>query len=333
MKLGIFAGLDLRVFGGGERYVIELSKRLDMNVTIFSPNQNKEFFRLNVQELSSMLGKNTELIIYNERLSILPYHFHLNKRISTQALRKMRCMDIIYSVDTGIVKFFWVLFFSKLFRKRVIFGLHEPFVLSDIINKETHFLFSKHLAPIWLKILKLYDGIHVLNSDDKITLEGLGLSKIYLIPNFIYFDVSTTLVKKSSPTGYRKRKFRILFVGRLNAIFQKGIDILIEVLKKLKEFEENMEVHIVGSGDNGYLSENLDIPFVHKLGFLTDPLLENEYLESDLFIITSRFESFPLVVLDAQAHGLPVVSFKIKGITDILQYEWQGKYVEKFSVY
>lgn len=64
MILGIFAGWDLRIFGGAERYVIELSKRLDLDVTIFSPNQYNELFRINDKQLSQMLGGNTTLVVY-----------------------------------------------------------------------------------------------------------------------------------------------------------------------------------------------------------------------------------------------------------------------------
>ena len=99
MILGIFAGLDLRIFGGAERYVIELSKRLDLDVTIFSPNQYNELFRINDNQLSQMLGENTTLVVYGERLNILPYRFHLNKHISLSALRKMKNVDVIYSID------------------------------------------------------------------------------------------------------------------------------------------------------------------------------------------------------------------------------------------
>ena len=332
MILGIFAGIDLRIFGGGERYAIELSKRLDLDVTIFSPNQYNELFRINDKQLSQMLGENTTLVVYSERLNILPYKFHLNKHISLSALRKMKNVDVIYSTDTGIVKFFQILFFSKLFGKKVIFGLHEPFILSDIVNKETHFLASKYLAPIWLSILKRYDGIHVLNSVDRDILQQLGIKTIFLIPNFIYFDTSAVLAKKFSQNSRKNSKFRILFVGRLDAIVQKGIDMLIAILNKLTEIGENIEVHIVGSGDDGHLFDNLDFPFVHKVGFLPDLLLQKEYLEADLFILTSRFESFPLVVVDAQAYGLAVVSFKIKGVSDILQSDWSGKCVERFSI-
>ena len=73
-------------------------------MTIFSPNQYNELFRINDNQLSQMLGENTTLVVYGERLNILPYRFHLNKHISLSALRKMKNVDVIYSTDTGIVK-------------------------------------------------------------------------------------------------------------------------------------------------------------------------------------------------------------------------------------
>ena len=74
---------------------------------------------------------------------------------------------------------------------------------------------------------------------------------------------------------------------------------LITILNKLTEIWENIEVDIVGSRADGHLLDNLDLPFVHKVGFLPDLLLQKENLEADLSILISRFESFPLVVVYA----------------------------------
>jgi|GEM_PF-3447789 len=51
-------------------------------------------------------------------------------------------------------------------------------------------------------------------------------------------------------------------------------------------------------------------------------LLEREYLEGTAFILTSRFESFGLVILEALAHGMPVVAPAVGGIPEVLGERW-----------
>jgi glycosyltransferase involved in cell wall biosynthesis len=54
-----------------------------------------------------------------------------------------------------------------------------------------------------------------------------------------------------------------------------------------------------------------------------DPaLLEREYLRGSAFVLTSRFESFGLVLLEALAHGMPVVAPAVGGIPEVLGENW-----------
>ena len=56
--------IGFKNFWEAERHVIELSKRLDLNVITFSPNHYNELFRINDKQVSQMLGENTTLVVY-----------------------------------------------------------------------------------------------------------------------------------------------------------------------------------------------------------------------------------------------------------------------------
>ena len=230
-------------------------------------------------------------------------------------LRQLCNYDTIYIIDPSAPTIFMILLYIKLrkLKTKIIFGVHDPGFIR-IAPQENIFakkLLLKFYAPIYKAILFKVPNIHVLNNDDKKKLEIEGYkSNIYLIPNFLYYNKSR--IKISS----NKSKFIVLFGGRL-AVYHKGIDLLFDIIEKVLSKNKDIEFHIFGSGEDGQeLVEELAKKYsnnVKYLGFISNKDLEREYKNSSLYIMTSRTESFPLVILEAQAHGLPVIAFDIKG--------------------
>ena len=98
---------------------------------------------------------------------------------------------------------------------------------------------------------------------------------------------------------------------------------------------KSIEFRIFGSGEDGQkLIESLSKGYnknVKYLGFISSSDLEREYKNSSLYIMTSRIEAFPAVILEAQAHGLPVVAFGIKGPKDAIT-NFSGSIIKPFDV-
>ena len=153
-------------------------------------------------------------------------------------------------------------------------------------------------------------------------LEG---EKIVHIPNGIDLETYQNLPKK----GEFRKKYSIaedekviLFLGRIHKI--KGIDILIEAFSKLKEELQGVKLVIAGP-DDGYL-DRLKL-MVDKLSIEDDvifpgPLYEKEkseaYVDADVFVVPSKYESFGNVVLEAMAHNTPVVVTNSCGVSEWL---------------
>jgi glycosyltransferase involved in cell wall biosynthesis len=103
---------------------------------------------------------------------------------------------------------------------------------------------------------------------------------------------------------------KVIAVGRLDA--QKGYDYLIETWKIVAQQHSDWILDIWGDGE---LREKLAKQIVKsKLenqvflrGTTTD--IENKYLESSFYVMTSRYEGFPMVLIEAMSCGLPCVSF------------------------
>ena len=148
------------------------------------------------------------------------------------------------------------------------------------------------------RIASRYDKFVVLTEEDRGYWEGLN--NIEVIPNARSF----TFDKPSSCTAHQ-----VLAVGRY--CHQKGFDMLLEAWKKI--VTTGWSLRSAGSGDDlGPVPENV------VTGPSTD--IRQEYLNSSIFAMSSRYEGLPMVLLEAQAAGLPIVSFQCKcGPKDIVE--------------
>ena len=127
---------------------------------------------------------------------------------------------------------------------------------------------------------------------------------ISVIPNGV--DIK----KFDSISAKKSNKFKVIFVGRLHP--QKGVKYLIEAISKIKDKINNVEISIVGSGEEEQklkgLSKNLGVSDIIKFkGKLFGSDLVKEYKSSHLFVLPSLYEGQPLTLLEAWAAKLPVL--------------------------
>lgn len=125
----------------------------------------------------------------------------------------------------------------------------------------------------------------------------------------------------------------VLAVGRLEE--QKGFDYMLDIWKLIEIDEElnDWKLQIVGSGSlEQKLHEKektLGLNRVQWLQFTEH--IEEIYKNASIYVMTSRFEGFALVLLEAKAFGLPIVSFDIKnGPNEIIQNGVDGYIVSPF---
>ena len=328
--LAILAGSNIKAYGGGEKYLIELVKRLkDFDITVYS-SANRNIVRVNDEKIKKMLK--AKLIYYNA-ITIPISKESSPLTLSGLSMLKQLCKyDAIYITNPSAPTIFMILLYVKLrkLKTKIVFGVHDPGFLRTVPQENTFIkrLLLKFYAPIYKAILFKVPNIHVLNNEDKKKLEIEGYKgKIYLIPNFLYYNKSEIKIYSN------KNKFIILFGGRL-AIYHKGIDLLVDIIKKVLDKNKNIEFHIFGSGEYGQeLIKDLAKRYHENakyLGFISNKNVENEYEKSSLYIMTSRIEAFPAVILEAQAHGLPIIAFDIKGPRDIIS-DFSGSIIKPFD--
>ena len=155
---------------------------------------------------------------------------------------------------------------------------------------------------------------------------AISKNKIYEVPYGI------DLKKFKSLSGKSHDLIRLLFVGRLS--IQKNVPLLIRSFKKITEKNlRNIELHIVGDGEEK--SKIINLIKAEKLekkvilhGALRGKRLYKIFSNSDIFILTSRNESFGIVLIEAMASGLPIVASNILGVRDIIEKNRTGLLVK-----
>jgi len=117
--------------------------------------------------------------------------------------------------------------------------------------------------------------------------------------------------------------FKVLFVGRMEE--QKGVIYLKQLIESINRDKtiKDISFRLVGSGPLEEIPRHLakTYPNVEYLGQLSPSEVRKHYLSSDLVVITSKWETFSYVCLEAQACGCPVVAFDIPGPKDIIETE------------
>ena len=154
---------------------------------------------------------------------------------------------------------------------------------------------------------------------------GVPEEKIEVIPNGIDLSEYNHL----PPKGSFKIKFNIpndkkviLYLGRIHEI--KGIDFLVKACAQLVNKMRVSDVLLVITGpDDGYLPRIQTLVKTLKIEdnvLISGPLYGKDkleaYVDADVYVLPSRYETFPMSVLEAVACGTPVILTENCGIAD-----------------
>lgn len=201
--------------------------------------------------------------------------------------------------------------FLKLWK--IKFVVRETIVLSQQYNSKNPFIKLSYKL-----FYNLYDSIISQSkdmNDDLIKVWGIKKKKMNLINNPI--DIENVIKNSNEPTRFyldkSDNKINLAAIGRLE--YQKGYDILI---KRMYELKPNLpfNLYILGEGKLRSSIEEEIKKFeleanIKLLGYQNNPY--SILKQMDGIILSSRYEGFPNVLLEANALGKPIFTNKCPG--------------------
>lgn len=200
---------------------------------------------------------------------------------------------------------------------------HIPYILSP------HGCFTK--IAMQKKALKKYIAVHTvfhpylrgccatqyLCEDEK--NNSMHFNRAVVIPNGI---------PNNDRFSIKNEIHNIVFISRKD-VRHKGIDFLLKAVlidKSLLE-SQKVKINLYGSTEseedenfiNAFICDNKLSGIVTNNGAVFDKEKQKVLLNSDMFILTSRHEGFPMSILEALSYGLPVLITKGTNMTDLVE--------------
>ena len=311
MKICFISGVISRS-GGTERVGIMIANELarrgyDVSILSFW-NQGSSFFECHESiKIYYLLNPKTEGKLY--RTYVYPI-------LKMRTFIKKQKFDVVIDIDTLL----------SYYTLRAIKGIDVKHIAWEHFNYLHTVKDKKRLSAI--KMIKKYsDQLVVLTQKDyqlHIEKESFDKEKIRYIYNPTPFE--------GKIASYINEKI-FLAVGRLTE--QKGFDLMLESWKNVESVLEEWKLVIVGSGEDEEklkdIIKNNHLKRVHLIENTNN--IEYWYERASIYVMSSRYEGFPMVLLEAMAKGLPIISFDcVTGPNELIQNFKTGVLVEDKNI-
>lgn len=269
--------------------------------------------------MSECLGPQHEVSIYSLEGAGQPFYpfEHVKEIVSFHGASNplksaVKCIhqqqfDAVFLISMGRLSVMFALYSMMTLRKKTA----KVYACEHVaINS-----FSKTIKLLKYLTLRYYDRVIVLTDKDHQVFTGWNIAS-KTIPNPVVYKNHPRLT----------RHYQALAVGRLD--HQKGFDLLLDVWQSFVASNTRWKLVIAGEGElkeqlmaqaaRLHISDSVD--FIGRVSNIND-----YYRNSDMALMTSRYEGLPLVLLEAKSWSLPVVAYDCPtGPQEIINHQQDG---------
>lgn len=330
MKI-VYIYTSFTIAGGADRVVIEKANYLaehgyDIILLTDSQKNRQPFFQISKKVRCHDLGIDFEqeykynplirIFIYNKLMK--KYKNSLHEFITLEKPEFVittlgREIDFITDLNDGSIKIG-----ESHIAKPYIRNLH-------LLDKTS--LLHRMIARMWMRRIirncKKLDALVLLTEDD--AEEWKNQTKTFVIPNALPFY---------SKEISKCKEHQAIFVGRMSE--QKGYDYLIKAWESVYVKHPDWILNIYGDGEEKKRIQKMIIQKgLDKVIILngTTKQIQEKYLNSSLCILSSRFEGFGMVLLEAMSSGVPCIAFNCPyGPSEIIHHNEDGYLADYLNI-
>jgi len=277
-------------------------------------NYDVHILTLNDGDKNLFFKFSRKIVMHDIKVKGNPISYFLSYKKGIQKVIDTVRPDVISVCDDGLKGMMFPLIFGKNIpviyerhvSKQIEIRYDNPSIVLSIINK---FKFSlMNFAG------SRFDNFVVLTNGNT---NEWHLDNLKVIPNPMPFE-SAEKSKLSSKT--------VLVVGKQS--YQKGYDRLLEIWKLVSEKHKDWKLEVYGKLDSSLglelKSEQLGIS--DKVSFYPPTKdIHEKYKEASIYLMTSRYEGFGMVLIEAMNFGVPCISFDCPyGPSDIISNQKDG---------
>ena len=297
MKI-LFVINSLKSKSGTERVAIELANKLSFMATYDVTLLNRESIKNNT---AYPVSDNIKVVSLSG--NFFQFYNKLKKHVA------------IYSYDIVIV---------HNMGKLALLCIFLPNIKKLVTLEHVSFVSRPRKIQILSKLLyRRIDQVVTLTQNDKVQFDQFH-SNVLVIPNFSPFPVY----------GHRNNDSKeIVTIGRLTD--QKNYIHLLKAWKEIYNLIPDWKLNIYGEGEHlqlltDYIKHN-SLQNVLLKGVTSN--IQKVYEQSAFFVMSSKYEGLPMVLIEAQSFGLPIVSYNCPyGPSDVISSNENGLLVEDQNV-
>ena len=301
-------------YGGVENAVATLANLLcekyDVEILSVYRLYNDPVFKIDdkvkIRYISNIKPNKKEMIYYLKKKNFSMLFKGLGASLKTGYVKYVKTAMELRKLDTDVV----------ISTRTVHNFLVSNFVkkgIKKIAWEHNHHNNNKRYISALVNSCKKMNYLVTVSKELKEFYEQYLGKKVYYIPNCLD-NIPSKLSKLDSKN--------LISVGRLSK--EKGFDDLLKLFKKISQKHTDWHLNIVGDGmeKNDLLDLAKELKLGDKVtfhGYQDKDYINDLLFDSSIYVMTSRTESFGLVLIEAMSYGIPCVSYtSAQGANEII---------------